>query len=505
MRPAAGSWPRPACLGLASLLATAAAAAPADRGLEVSGRQRVAVTIGIDAYPERPLRSAVADARRVAAALRALGFQVYELHDAQATGAQITHLFRQALPNLLGPDGQLVVFFAGHGHTDRPGAVDAMGYLIPVDGSLSDPRAAVQTGISMASLAEWVSERWLRARHVLLLVDACYAGLALPGTLRSAPAADLAWAAHMPSTVVLTAGSDGETAAELPSGGLFTTVVVEALGSRSADRNRDGYLTSSELARYVDKEVPRRARRLGHSQSPQFARVGAGDFVVSLTGKPLPKHEAQQEGMVLVGAAPGASRKGRRTKALLMDTTEVTVGAFRRCVEDGVCRADGLMRHPLCNAGRPGTEQHPVNCVTLEQAHQYCRWRRKRLPTEAEWRRAAAPAGYERPWGNERADCRRAVMYGEPGRGCGAKGTQPVATRVLGRSVHGIYDLVGNVREWVVPNDAGEPFSPKPHLLAPVLGGAWQQGERLQRADAAVQLLAGDADEFTGFRCVVER
>ncbi|MBI5527849.1 MAG: SUMF1/EgtB/PvdO family nonheme iron enzyme [Deltaproteobacteria bacterium] len=128
-----------------------------------------------------------------------------------------------------------------------------------------------------------------------------------------------------------------------------------------------------------------------------------------------------------------------------IDKYEVKTGDYISCVDNGVCTAAGTTN--LCNFGVAGNENYPINCVNWTQADTYCRWVGARLPTEAEWEKAARGTdGRKYPWGSTPLDCEHAVIRVN---GCGAPGTAPVGSKPKGGSPYGVEDMVGNVLEWV--------------------------------------------------------
>ena len=87
-----------------------------------------------------------------------------------------------------------------------------------------------------------------------------------------------------------------------------------------------------------------------------------------------------------------------------IDSHEVSVAQYAACVAAGACTTPATTAG--CDAARTGKDNHPVNCVTWEQATGYCAWSQAyaRLPTEAEWERAALGAGDTKyPWGSSGA------------------------------------------------------------------------------------------------------
>jgi len=122
----------------------------------------------------------------------------------------------------------------------------------------------------------------------------------------------------------------------------------------------------------------------------------------------------------------------------------------------------------------PGKEQHPVAFVTWQEAHDYCRWIDKRLPTEAEWEKAArGEDGRLYPWGNEFDPKKANTPQSHLG------DTTPVGSFPAGRSPHGLYDMGGNVWEWTDSWAQAYPGSPIPkgHYFTGeykvLRGGSW--------------------------------
>ena len=195
--------------------------------------------------------------------------------------------------------------------------------------------------------------------------------------------------------------------------------------------------------------------------------------------------------------------------------SEVTVGQWTACVDDGGCDAPAADFGP-CNWDVSGRQNHPVNCVNWEQARSFCAWLapgRARLCTEAEWEYAARsgdPVSY--PWGDEDASCDRAVMSGGgSGAGCGENRTWPVCSKPAGDSAGGVCDLAGNVWEWVeddyhasydgAPGD-GAAWLDSPRAPLRVLrGGSFYDPAAALRTHHRSGGDPTDADGFGGLRC----
>ncbi|MDI3465877.1 MAG: Sulfatase modifying factor 1 precursor (C-alpha-formyglycine- generating enzyme 1) [Nitrospira sp.] len=130
--------------------------------------------------------------------------------------------------------------------------------------------------------------------------------------------------------------------------------------------------------------------------------------------------------------------------AFYMDKFEVTVGQYARYLE-----VTDMEEPPDWNMmNQPQHQRRPVVNVSWEDAVNYCKWAGKRLPTEAEWEKAARGTdGRIYPWGNE-APTRLHANYGRK-EWDNHQALTPVGSFEEGKSPYGIYDMAGNAWEWV--------------------------------------------------------
>ena len=95
-------------------------------------------------------------------------------------------------------------------------------------------------------------------------------------------------------------------------------------------------------------------------------------------------------------------------------------------------------------------DNQPVVNLTWRQAQQFCHKKGKRLPTEQEWEKAARGPDWRRfPWGNSWPNCQLAHFNGVLGTGCGQEVTKNVGSKLNGASPYGVFDMAGNVFEYV--------------------------------------------------------
>lgn len=181
----------------------------------------------------------------------------------------------------------------------------------------------------------------------------------------------------------------------------------------------------------------------------------------SPTTEPINQRVSEIDGMPQVYIPAGTFRMGgmdvRRApneipdhdvqlSAYWMDQLEVTNAMYGLCINAGSCTPPQSFKSQrrADYFANPEFKDYPVVYVSWGQAKAYCEWTGRRLPTEAEWERAARGDDFRTfPWGENKADgllTNFNMLVGD---------TSRVGTYPLGASPFGILDMAGNVAEWV--------------------------------------------------------
>ena len=265
--------------------------------------------------------------------------------------------------------------------------------------------------------------------------------------------------------------------------------------------------------------------RLALSRSPRLMRRGAlpvaGALVAALvigailwgprfwTPKPDIEWVDVPAGEFMMGSDPAvdpdASDDEMPQHAVYVDAFriskyEVTNAQYAQCVRATVCDEPGDLRYYL----DPAYADHPVVYVSWFDAQTFCEWIGGRLPTEAEWEKAARGTdGRIYPWGNEFAESKCNTFES------GIGDTTEVGSYSDGASPYGAMDMAGNVWEWVADwYDAGyyseaperNPQGPDSGEVRVLRGGSWYYYQDLARCASRPRYSPDARGSHVGFR-----
>jgi formylglycine-generating enzyme required for sulfatase activity len=184
--------------------------------------------------------------------------------------------------------------------------------------------------------------------------------------------------------------------------------------------------------------------------------------------------------------------------------TEVTNAQYAHCVDAGACTAPANDRW-----NNSDFAAHPVTGVTWQQANEYALWVGGRLPTEAEWEKAARGTdGRIYPWGNEITGNEQLNYNSSMGVG----DTMPVGSYPQGASPYGVLDMAGNVEEWVgdwygpvyyARSPEENPTGPNDGSAKVLRGGSYFSNRLHVRSTAREKAFPNSNFPSSGFRVVI--
>ncbi|HHW4672580.1 MAG TPA: caspase family protein, partial [Xylella fastidiosa subsp. pauca] len=218
---------------------------------------------------------AQANANTLIQSFRFPSSHVILLKNREATRDKILSVFNDLANGRIQKNDRLFVFFAGHGATRQLSLGRDVGYIIPVD---SDPAHFADDAISMTKIQNIAKS--FEAKHVLLVMDACYSGLGLmPKQTQTSPR--LATNINRMSRQILTSGEPDQPVTDRGPNGhsVFTWALLKAL-SGHADFKDDGLITGTELGAYVASAVSTVS-----AQTPAFGPLlgsPGGEFVFEI-------------------------------------------------------------------------------------------------------------------------------------------------------------------------------------------------------------------------------
>ena len=271
-----------------------------------------------------------------------------------------------------------------------------------------------------------------------------------------------------------------------------------AEGKRATARLKSAVLALAPVI--VALFVPAQASR-AQDAPPMMVLVEEGDFWMGASREEAEKLAAEYAGHGMYGTYQFEWETPRRKihlKGFYIDRTEVTNRQYLEYI-----KATGA-RPPMHWANETymkGLDDFPVLYVTWEEARAYAKWAGKRLPTEAEWEKAArGPDGLVFPWGDQ-FDVDKAATADSDMRLmghalCNSSSANQTGHAPGDKSPYGAMDMAGNVREWTASSDPEHP------AMKVVKGGSWLDVNLVARGSHREFVNKTFKSHVIGFRCV---
>jgi formylglycine-generating enzyme required for sulfatase activity len=474
-----------------------------------------ALIIGVSKYtngwPQLP--GVEKDIPRVKEALEKQGFKVFVMKN--PTYDQMEQEFKSFI-NKYGrkPNDRLLFYFSGHGHTIKLDDGREMGYIVPADSANPniDKNGFFDKAIDMEQIEVYAKR--IQSKHALFMFDSCFSGSifnisrAIPGNISDEMA--------KPIRQIVTAGAADEM---VPDNSIFCRQLIEALNGK-ADMDGDGYVTGAELGGFLQKTVANYSKETQH---PQYGKIrdpnlDKGEFVFSISPpktSPKPPTFIGKDGaeMVLIpagefemGSNDSSGEKPMHTvylDAFYIDKYEVTNAQYKKFIDETSHRKPGYWKEPNYDA-----PNQPVVDVSWDDAKAYADWAGKRLPTEAEWEKAARGGlrGKSYPLGDTLTH--DDANYDGTGGQDQWSYTSPVGS--FSPNGYGLYDMAGNVWEWCADwydknyyanSPRQNPMGPSSGQYRVYRGGSWNTSNpdniRVSNRDYEIRAFSN-----IGFRCV---